>query len=534
MRLQDESVREDECAFADEGLDASQVGPGGGAGVWLRLPLAALRPLLLLAGVLLATCVASLQSPLADGLGALVRRAPALPACVGLAAGACLWAVARRLRAERWRGDAVDRLTLCLPLLGSVLCALAPLAPVLLIAGALLLFGGALLLLPWHWQRRAERAWLLHKPGYGRALLGMLVTLVALPVLAALGLRTVARHTQARVEQASRVWSAPGADCLARLLQAAPGSVADRLALAAFGPRLGGRPGQALFECLAPELQETETLAQRLTFDPDRLCQPLAEPGNSALFATWHARRDRLLQAHWLIAALDPASRREYDAALAAQAEAASACGDPWLLPEALLFDAADAAGALGGCGARWATAAHEEWVHQALLRWRQAALPQAFTGEQFPLAGRAFFTRRHEAATGAGYVQTEPVESVALRPAAQGGFEVGLHLRWLRAAQVRAAMVPWMEKRQRGNEIYFNDCAKPAAEKLLDGLRDAWGFANRQRLGTSACPRSFGKAQHHVLPFGGGQAFVVAQYQLVGGTAQARLAYTDVNPCQE
>ncbi len=536
MRLEDDSISEDECPFLDERLDAGAERRGS-AGIWLRLPPAAVRPLALLCGAALCAGLALSLPALGVGLVALVREKSWALTLSGLACGGALWGLGARAQPERWRGQAIDRVTLRLaPWLGLGACAAAPLAPALLVVAGALLLGGALMLLPWHWRRRAERAWLLHKPGYSSAVLVTLLTLVGLPALAGLGLRWGARQLQARVESASRAWSTPAADCLERVRQAVPGSPWDKLALSAFGAQLGGRPGQDLAQCLAPELEERETLAQRLKFDSGQLCQREASPYNRDRFADWFRRRERLLGARWLVQALDADAQRDYGDALLALATAGAVCDDPFLLPQALLFAAADARGALGGCGAKWATVAQDVWVREALLRWHKVALPQTFTGDQFPLAGRAYFSRGQGWTTGQGYVHTEPVQSVALRPRADGTtFEVGLHLRWLRAAQVGQAMNPWMQKHQRGNEIYVNDCAeKKDAARLLDGLRDQWGFADRRRMGTSACPRGFGQAEHHVLPFTGGQAFVVAQYQILSGTAQVRLAFTGSDPCQE
>ncbi len=533
MRLEDDSISEHECAFSDESAAGASAPQGGaGAGAWLWWPPALARPLALLAGAALFVLLALGSPAVASGLEQLARRHPWPIALPGALMGLVALLAARA--SERWRGEAVDRLVLRLPAsIGVIACLLSPFAaaPWLLLVGYALVLGA--LLLRWRglWSRRAERAWLLHKPGYGSGLVGIVAALVALPALAALGLRLGAQHLHARADHVAQVWRQATPECLMRVQRASAGAPLDRLALVTFGARLGGQPGRELASCLAPELSQAQTLAQQLKLDSERLCAPEAEGHNVAVFQQWFERRARLIGARWLVEALDADAQRDYGDALKAQADAGAACGDPFLLPEALLLDAADARGALGGCAGRLATAALDDWRREAVGRWRKAALPQGFTDPAFPLTGRAHFaTAREKVGPGGVYVQTKLMESIALRPRPDGKtFEVAADLRWLPEAH-RDLLNPRLK--QVGNELYVVACGDADAARTLDSLRDQWDFANRQVMGSGECPISFGKATHHVLPFPGGQAFVVAQYQRVTSGAQVRLGFTRANPC--
>lgn len=535
--FEDDDISPDDCGLRADDARASPAPRSTAAALLLRLPPGLARPLALLLGLLAFTLAAGVEGGVRAGAAQLVRLRAAWVIGPGVVLLLVVAILSARLRRERWHGAPLDRWTLRAPLLVSLAgLALTPLWP----TAVLVAWSGAAAALgqlpPWPWNRRIERAWLLHRPGYTRGLLVEVLLLgLAGPGLLGLGLRLAAPRLEARVDRLTDALARPDADCLTRLGVAFPGSVVDRLAVVMYGAGARGRPGEDLARCLAPELEERETLAQRLKFDSGELCRPEASGHNRDVFAEWAARRARLLGVRWLVAAFDPQARGDYGRALKAQADAAAACDDPLLVPQARLFDAADASGALGGCGARFAAASRDDWAREALSRMSALGQPSAFTGDAFPLAGRGWAARARERPSPAGVVRTQPIEAVLLRPRdGDAAFEVALHVRWLRAAQVGDALNPWMETRQRGNEVYLIECGgAQKAHERLDALRDAWGFADRRLMGSAACPRGFGRLPHHVLPFPGGAAFVVARYHDRGqGQVEVRLAYTETDPC--
>jgi hypothetical protein len=536
--FEDDHISKEACEpRADEAESHAATEASVGA-LLLRLPPALARPLVLVVALVGSGAVVWSSAAVTAGAAQLVRLRPWWVLVPSLALVLALGLLSVRWRGERWRGTALDRLTLQAPL-GAALTALGACVwrPECVLLAWLASAAAAGHLLPWPWSRRTERAWLLHRPGYTRGLLaGTLLLGLVGPIALALGLRALAPRLEARVETLERGLDQGGPDCLARLHAVLPGDAVDRLALLAFGARARGRLGEGLARCLAPELEESETLAQRVQFDSGQLCEPAKSGHNRDLFAAWFGRRERLARAAWLVAAFTPQAQAEYAAALQAQAGAAAACGDPLLVPQARLFAAADPLGALQGCGESFARAPHDDWVRAALDGMRALGQPAAFTGPAFPLGGRGWAERRRERPGPDGMVITRPVEAVLLRPRPdERDFDVALHVRWLRADEAGERFNPWMEEHQRGHELYLIECAPlPKPAERLDALRDSWGLADRRLMGSRACPRAFSATiQHHVLPFAGGRQFLVARHRGLNEiSAETRLVYTERDPC--